>query len=591
MKIVFLDSGVDIRHPIFSNKSIKTFIYDHQNHLLKKCGSPPLNGHGTAVVSAFLKAINNLTDVEIISVDIFHNMELQIEASQLTDTLRYIYNNLNCDIINISCGCLQDIPELKEVCKLLVQRGVIIISAFSNEGEVSFPAAYDGVIGVTTSKDVSKLGEYIYIDGSIVNICAAICNQRLAWLDKSYVILCGTSFVAPLISSKVCDYLSVPNNMSVFEYLKKGASHYLRYTYTSETKMRFPQIGAAAVFPYNKEVDAIVRYSHLLSFPITHIFDSKYSGKVGFNVASMTNSSLIIENIDDCNWTGFDTIILGHTSDLQVRTNIDYKTNIINECQKRNINIISFEEIDTKVSPPPNIYFPKIYRSYKNSNKFGKLYEIISPVLCIAGTSSQQGKFSLQLRLIELFHKDGYSVSHLSSEPEGVIFGAQATYHYGFKGTADLTGLDSIEYVNALMHELDLFCPDIILTGSQSSSSICSYGNLNLINLPTINFLLGVKPDAIVLCVNYHDTLELISKTIQFVESLTDGKVIALSMFPLAYINAWDELRNVKRIVPIQQINEMMQRIITETNKPCYLLGDPHQEEKLYKNCIDYFVD
>lgn len=44
---------------------------------------------------------------------------------------------------------------------------------------------------------------------------------------------------------------------------------------------------------------------------------------------------------------------------------------------------------------------------------------------------------------------------------------------------------------------------------------------------------MGTLPDAVVLCVNPFDDRDYIRRTIQFIESATEGKVIALCLFPM----------------------------------------------------------
>lgn len=140
------------------------------------------------------------------------------------------------------------------------------------------------------------------------------------------------------------------------------------------------------------------------------------------------------------------------------------------------------------------------------------------------------------MTLRKKFLETGYQVGQLSSEPEGCVFDVDYVYPYGYNSTVYLQGRDSIEHVNALMHQIDIKEPDIILTGAQSGICTLSFENTDMYNLPTIEFLMGVNPDAVVMCINYHDDVDDILRTVKFTESLMDCKVIALSLFPLDYL-------------------------------------------------------
>ena len=51
------------------------------------------------------------------------------------------------------------------------------------------------------------------------------------------------------------------------------------------------------------------------------------------------------------------------------------------------------------------------------------------------------------------------------------------------------------------------------------------------------HFALGVKPDAIIMCINYHDDIQYIQNTVYALMGLTDASIIAFVMFPITYNN------------------------------------------------------
>jgi len=301
----------------------------------------------------------------------------------------------------------------------------------------------------------------------------------------------------------------------------------------------------------------------------------------------------LIENIDNATYTEIDTFIIGHVDALTESTKIDYKQRIVDECLKNNINVVAFDyEYVNKLSKEDKskIYVPAVRKSRTSTNKFGKLYEVFSPVLAVVGTSSQQGKFSLQLRLRELFLKNGYKIGQLSSEPQGELFGMNYSYPYGYNGTIDLYGHRCVEYVNSIIHQLDVEEYDIILAGAQSGLATLSFDNLSTYNLYSCDFMLGVNPDAVILCVNFHDSLDMISRSVKFAESLNACKVVAIGIFPLGYEDEWSAMRNTKHMISEKDLEKFREDIFMSIGTPSFILGDECEEEKLYQKCIEFFT-
>lgn len=163
-------------------------------------------------------------------------------------------------------------------------------------------------------------------------------------------------------------------------------------------------------------------------------------------------------------------------------------------------------------------------------NKVGKLFSIQSPVLGVFGTSQRQGKFTLQLLLRKWFIDKGYEVGQLGTEPESILFGMDEIFPFGHESTVNLSGEDSIEYLNLLMHQIDARGKELIIVGCQSGLIPANYFNVHQFTVSQINFLMGTLPDIVILCVNKFDEVDYIKRTIGAIESIVDCKVIALAM-------------------------------------------------------------
>ncbi len=136
-------------------------------------------------------------------------------------------------------------------------------------------------------------------------------------------------------------------------------------------------------------------------------------------------------------------------------------------------------------------------------------------VLAVFGTSSAQGKLTLQLALRRILTEWGYRVGQLGTEPHAELLGMDYAFPIGHASTVNLP-LDSYpEYVDGKMREL---CqhkrPDLIIAGSQSGTIPFDLHDPRTFALPSLSFMLGVKPDACVLVVNAIDAESYIRDTI-----------------------------------------------------------------------------
>lgn len=180
----------------------------------------------------------------------------------------------------------------------------------------------------------------------------------------------------------------------------------------------------------------------------------------------------------------------------------------------------------------PNFFAPPIYRDYEPI-PFGKLYHISKPVLAVFGTDSQQGKFSLQLALRKKLLSRGYKVGQLGTEPSSFLFEMDECIHFGYDSDLKPAGFEFVSLVNSLLNNISIQDVDIIITGFQSATLLTNEGNLAYYPVQQINFLLGTLPDAVILVVNPDEQEKTIDKTITFIESCVETKVIAIVVFPM----------------------------------------------------------
>jgi uncharacterized NAD-dependent epimerase/dehydratase family protein len=159
------------------------------------------------------------------------------------------------------------------------------------------------------------------------------------------------------------------------------------------------------------------------------------------------------------------------------------------------------------------------------------------------GTSNKQGKITAQLRLKEILMSDGYKVSHVSTEPQGALLGADFVFPYGYKSTVEINEDLWGKMISIVMKGVEKYnSPHVIISGTQgifiprtrSSSELSNEGMLS-----SLHYMSGVLPDAVICAINPQDSVELIQDLLKTVEIFSRAKFLFFVMTP------W--LRNFKQ--------------------------------------------
>lgn len=604
--IVIVDTGIEMEHTIFSNThKIHGFGVECKGE--KMCIINQFQdriGHGTAVTGIIA---SKCPLANICMIKIFED-HFEVSLKRLIYALSFIEKNIECKIINLSVGITNYSAELENICDSLSKKGCIIVSAFDNAGAISYPAAFNSVIGVDSS-DKCKSPDYFMVSADqVIDVLAYGYNHRVAWLNNTYLITQGSSFSAAYITAKLYNgYVIRRKKISM-----KDAKNYLVRCSPSTGKggiigakkcnqdiiwgesTELHQITNAAFFPFNKEMHSIINFSHLLPFNIRHIYDIKQLGKVGRIVKGLqSEEEFMIENIDEISWSDIDTFIIGHLDKISILGMGKIKSMLLEKCLKYGINVYTFDNIDTMKYIIPFLE-RGLWLRYPNMDggilphKKGKLHTISAPVLGIFGTSSNQGKFTLQLQLREYFLKDSYCVGQVGTEPSSLLFGMDKVFAYGYASHLQLSQIFTIEKVNELLYEVDKTEKDIILIGGQSGTIPVYSCNLKYYNIHTMNVLMGANPDGIILCVNLFDSIEYLTRCVNVITNLVDCKIIALAISPLTIKNSWQQMNGTRFMAEREQLEKFRILLNKEFSLKSYIIGTEEIKE-LYYLCLDFY--
>lgn len=597
VRIVIMDTGVKTDHVAFRGIPIDGIsIINSKNGN----GINDTYGHGTAIFN-IIKSTMAFSTITIIKL--FENGD-SINENDLIFALEYVYQNIDCDLINLSLGLniCNEYKRLYEICQKLLEKGTIIVSAFDNSNSISYPAAFDNVIGVTTGSACTKIDEFEYVDDQIVNVCAKGNLQRIAWVKPDFIMLAGNSFACAHVTCQAAKYM-YEGTKSREEILKRFESISLKkyFCFPPHDNPQPFLIKRASIFPFNKEMHSLIRFSSLLDFELHDIYDVKYSGNIGAKAAHILkdnniDNDYIVKNIDSINWSDIDTLILGHLDELSnLIDKARLKQKIISEALDHNVNIYAFDDISGNVDSGKidriKVFVPKVDNSNLPPNRFGKLYRISKPVLGVFGTSSRQGKFTLQLVLREKLLKLGYNIGQIGTEPSALLYGMDYVFPMGYNSSVYVKEFDAVRYLNKIMNDLCIQEKDIIIVGSQSGTITYDTGNIVQFNLPQYTFLMGTQPEAVVLCVNPYDDFNLIGRTIRFIESSIECKVISIVVFPMDLQNNWTGIYGSKIRLTEERYASLKDSLVAKFNLPVFKLGDDSEMDLLVDKIIEFFSE
>ncbi|MBE6937800.1 MAG: DUF1611 domain-containing protein [Ruminococcaceae bacterium] len=597
MLITIIDSGID---PELKKENLireeKTFTMNDSGEVRITDGAVDTIGHGTAVLGLIRSHLSpNSENTEYIVIKVMDIDLPYTDESVLIAALDWLFTqNIQSDIINISLGCsmISEYDRMLDACQRLTHSGSIIVSAFDNNGSVSFPAGMDCVIGVTSEETITTRNDFRILNSTTVNICAFGGPQRVSWLNRQTVIGGGDSFACAHVTGLLAN-----GSLKAEEIIHQNVPS--SGTFLSRL-MHLPKSSKAAVFPFSKEMHALFRYPDLTVFDSVSVFDVPRSGRVGATVSHLLGISCPdtkIRNIAEISPKDYDILVIGHTRLLTAIYGWNRTPELIRSFLEAGKQVYSFDDLD--------IFFPGIFSPTELSSvitpgaefdcsglpPFGKLYRNSKPTVTVMGTGPQQGKFTLQLELRRRLLKDGYRVGQIGTEPTSFLFGFDYCIPFGNDSTLKLSSTDFIRQVNRFAFELCIGDSDIILSGSQSGTVTADFGNVYNYPINQTLFLMALNPDAVILCINPYDPPAEVSRTVHYIESACESRVIGVCLFPIDRADPDLGIYSRTEHISPERTAQVKSEIETTLGIPVFLLDRQGDIDKLYSTVIDFFAD
>lgn len=207
--IAILDTGCDLNHPdlkdqIIGGRNFTTDDASDQNQF------QDYNGHGTHVAGIIAATENNIGVVGVAPAAKL--LILKVLDKEGSGQYEWIVNGIlyaieqKVDVISMSLGGPEDVPELHEAIKNAVKNNILVVCAAGNEGdgndqtdEYGYPAAYNEVISVGAI-DLNHRSSQFSNSNKEIDLVAPGEKILSTYLDGKYASLSGTSMATPHVA-------------------------------------------------------------------------------------------------------------------------------------------------------------------------------------------------------------------------------------------------------------------------------------------------------------------------------------------------------------------------------------------------------
>jgi type VII secretion-associated serine protease mycosin len=192
VRVAVIDSGVSDDHASLRGKVLSgiDYVSPGAGPGLGRCDE---NGHGTLIagiiagretVSGGFRFYGVAPDATIVPIRVLRDQQVTFEtdlSARIADAIRWAVDVAHADVINLSLTT-QPTPSLQSAIQHALNQRVVVVAAAGNEGasqqpgQLTYPAAYPGVIGVAgvdqqdQHVDSSTSGDYVDVAAPGVRI-------------------------------------------------------------------------------------------------------------------------------------------------------------------------------------------------------------------------------------------------------------------------------------------------------------------------------------------------------------------------------------------------------------------------------------
>ncbi|TKC16793.1 S8 family peptidase [Robertmurraya kyonggiensis] len=220
--VAILDTGIDYNHPDlkdavievknFTDEGAEDDVMDGNGHGTHVAGTIAARREGYGLVGVAPKA--KLLILKVLDSQGSGSYESIIQAMNYAADWRGP-NGEKVRAVNMSLGGPEDVPELHEAVKRLVDSEIPVIVAAGNEGddrentfEYSYPGSYNEVIEVAASTLTNEVAPFSNSNNEI-DVLAPGVDIVSTWVDGQYAKLSGTSMATPHVVGAVALLITI----------------------------------------------------------------------------------------------------------------------------------------------------------------------------------------------------------------------------------------------------------------------------------------------------------------------------------------------------------------------------------------------
>ncbi|AMQ00389.1 hypothetical protein AY601_3523 [Pedobacter cryoconitis] len=629
MKIGIIDTGVDHTHKRFNHHHITGITLSEnlrKEIKLVKNSFKDIKGHGTGILSIIVQHAPYV-ETEVVKLEAENG---RISENLLVQAINYLLNNKEIELINISMGIKTNNPskELRLACDRASKQGVILVAAVHYlHDKLCYPAHFSSVLGVGQGIVETK-HKFRKLDNKSADILAKGGFQRVAYPENAFRFSVGTSLATAHFSGIICK-AKLENQWndldSLNSWIKRNSDNSIISLTKHDSKIRKlnktetpvfsaeeiynslkPAAGILniAIYPFEeKEMQSILEFPQLFPYQLTLAVGNLRSIKLNQSISLLENLGVpyTFGELEDAAYNTFDTVIIGYFLDKLLDQNSYQGYSLIKECVKRNKNFIVWDLaikdlIHSVISDSGGEYtgsiFVTAFRRQDQENLCASMeHQVLkSPSICVVGTNKKQGKFTTQLILKELLRENGYKVSHLSTEPQGIVLGADFVFPIGHKSTVDVDIREwnkSLRFLTQVIEEHTK--PDIIITGSQGSI-LPKYPMNDSNAAEMLSYVKAFYPDTLICTISPNDTLDYIKKTTDVIKAFVDCEVLFYVLTPFEYtIHFNNQVRVSYRMLDEDEYQSKLKYFNENLNAPAFNIKDRNNSQKIIDIIINKF--
>ena len=207
--IAILDTGCDMTHPDLKERVIGGRNFTRDDKGIKEVYRD-YNGHGTHVAGTMAATVNQKGVVGVAPEA--NLLIVKVLDRNGSGQYEWIINGIyyaieqKVDIISMSLGGPEDVPELHEAIQKAVENNILVVCAAGNEGdgqdstdEFGYPGSYNEVISVGAINLERQISDFTNSNNE-VDLVAPGENILSTYLKGKYAKLSGTSMATPHVS-------------------------------------------------------------------------------------------------------------------------------------------------------------------------------------------------------------------------------------------------------------------------------------------------------------------------------------------------------------------------------------------------------